>query len=71
MDRRPCCGPAGRQSSFDRPMIMESVKGPDLRSAIGRLPMPRRWDMGMVQRFKFGLGPISSVYDFLTFGVML
>jgi Mg2+-importing ATPase len=32
---------------------------------------PRRWDMGMVQRFMFGLGPISSVYDFLTFGVML
>jgi P-type Mg2+ transporter len=25
----------------------------------------------MIQRFMFGLGPISSVYDFLTFGVML
>jgi P-type Mg2+ transporter len=35
------------------------------------LARPRRWDMGMVQRFMFGLGPISSVYDFLTFGVML
>jgi Mg2+-importing ATPase len=33
--------------------------------------VPRRWDMRMVQRFMFGLGPISSVYDFLTFGVML
>jgi P-type Mg2+ transporter len=33
--------------------------------------VPRRWDMGLVQRFMFGLGPISSVYDFLTFGVML
>jgi Mg2+-importing ATPase len=32
---------------------------------------PRRWDIGMLQRFMFGLGPISSVYDFLTFGVML
>ncbi|HEX8968673.1 MAG TPA: magnesium-translocating P-type ATPase [Chloroflexota bacterium] len=32
---------------------------------------PRRWDMRMVQRFMFGLGPISSVYDFLTYGVML
>ena len=32
---------------------------------------PRKWDMGMVQRFMFGLGPISSLYDFLTFGVML
>ena len=25
----------------------------------------------MIQRFMFGLGPISSLYDFLTFGVML
>jgi len=32
---------------------------------------PRKWDTGSIQRFMFGLGPISSVYDFLTFGVML
>ena len=32
---------------------------------------PRKWDMRMIQHFMFGLGPISSVYDFLTFGVML
>src|SRR5919206_5384259 len=32
---------------------------------------PRHWDMGMIQRFMFGLGPISSLYDFLTFVVML
>jgi Mg2+-importing ATPase len=32
---------------------------------------PRRWDMGLIERFMFGLGPISSLYDFLTFGVML
>jgi len=32
---------------------------------------PRKWDMHMIERFMFGLGPISSVYDFLTFGVML
>ncbi len=25
----------------------------------------------MIQRFMFGLGPISSLYDFITFGVML
>jgi Mg2+-importing ATPase len=35
------------------------------------LMRPRRWDMGLVQRFMFGLGPISSIYDLLTFGVML
>ena len=32
---------------------------------------PRKWDPAMIQRFMFGLGPISSLYDFLTFGVML
>ncbi len=32
---------------------------------------PRKWDMAMIQRFMFGLGPISSLYDFLTFGVLL
>ena len=29
---------------------------------------PRKWDMRLIQRFMFGLGPISSLYDFLTFG---
>jgi Mg2+-importing ATPase len=32
---------------------------------------PRKWDTGTIQRFMFGLGPISSVFDFLTFGIML
>ncbi|MBV9357591.1 MAG: cation transporting ATPase C-terminal domain-containing protein, partial [Chloroflexi bacterium] len=32
---------------------------------------PRKWDMSVIQRFMFGLGPVSSVYDFITFGVML
>jgi P-type Mg2+ transporter len=32
---------------------------------------PRRWDMRLIQRFMFGLGPISSLYDFLTFGILL
>jgi Mg2+-importing ATPase len=32
---------------------------------------PRKWDMGLIQRFMFGLGPISSIYDFLTFGLLL
>jgi Mg2+-importing ATPase len=35
------------------------------------LAVPRKWDGEMIQRFMFGLGPISSVYDFVTFGVML
>jgi len=32
---------------------------------------PRKWDTGLIQRFMFGLGPISSIYDFLTFGLLL
>lgn len=35
------------------------------------LVRPRTWDMPMIQRFMFGLGPISSLFDFITFGVML
>jgi len=32
---------------------------------------PRKWDMRLIQSFMFGLGPISPLYDFLTFGVLL
>jgi P-type Mg2+ transporter len=32
---------------------------------------PRKWDMALIQRFMFALGPISSIFDFLTFGLML
>ena len=32
---------------------------------------PQRWDVGLIQRFMVGIGPISSLYDFLTFAVLL
>lgn len=32
---------------------------------------PRRWDIALVRRFMLTFGPISSIFDFLTFGVML
>lgn len=32
---------------------------------------PRRWDIEFVKRFTIFFGPFSSVYDFLTFGIML
>lgn len=32
---------------------------------------PRKWDPALIQRFMFTLGPISSLYDFVTFGVLL
>lgn len=33
--------------------------------------MPRRWDIGFVRKFTLFFGPFSSLYDFLTFGIML
>ncbi len=35
------------------------------------LRRPAHWDLGMIQRFMVVFGPISSLFDFLTFGVML
>lgn len=32
---------------------------------------PRRWDIGFIKRFMFAFGILSSVFDYLTFGVLL
>jgi Mg2+-importing ATPase len=32
---------------------------------------PRRWDIGLIRKFMLYIGPISSVFDFLTFYVLL
>jgi len=32
---------------------------------------PSRWDISFIRRFMLVFGPISSVFDFVTFGVML
>jgi P-type Mg2+ transporter len=32
---------------------------------------PSRWDVGFIRRFMMFFGPISSLFDFVTFGVML
>jgi Mg2+-importing ATPase len=32
---------------------------------------PRHWDISFVRRFTLFFGPFSSLYDFLTFGIML
>jgi Mg2+-importing ATPase len=32
---------------------------------------PHRWDIGFIRRFMLVFGPLSSVFDFLTFGVLL
>jgi Mg2+-importing ATPase len=35
------------------------------------LRKPHRWDIGIVRRFMLGVGPVSSLFDFLTFFVLL
>ena len=32
---------------------------------------PHRWDINLIRRFMFWIGPISSIYDFVTFYVLL
>ncbi len=32
---------------------------------------PKRWDIGFIRRFMVSLGPVSSLFDFLTFFMML
>src|SRR5450755_4332068 len=36
-----------------------------------QLQRPAHWDMAFIRRFMMVFGPISSVFDFVTFGVML
>jgi Mg2+-importing ATPase len=35
------------------------------------LTKPRKWTIGEIQRFIFFIGPISSIFDYLTFLIML
>jgi Mg2+-importing ATPase len=32
---------------------------------------PKRWDMSFVRKYTLFFGPFSSLYDFLTYGIML
>jgi Mg2+-importing ATPase len=32
---------------------------------------PKQWDIGFIRKFTLFVGPFSSLYDFLTFGIML
>ncbi|WP_083914226.1 magnesium-translocating P-type ATPase [Nocardia concava] len=36
-----------------------------------QLARPSRWDIRLIQRFMLVFGPISSLFDFATFGIML
>jgi P-type Mg2+ transporter len=35
------------------------------------LKKPRRWDIGHITRFMFVFGPVSSLFDYATFGMLL
>jgi Mg2+-importing ATPase len=35
------------------------------------LAQPRHWDMGFIRRFMLSIGPISSLFDFLTFYLLI
>ena len=35
------------------------------------LALPRRWDLGNTSKFVFFIGPISSIFDYITFFIML
>ena len=35
------------------------------------LAMPRRWDIGNISKFVLLIGPISSIFDYVTFAMML
>ena len=35
------------------------------------IDQPRRWDIGFIQRFMLTFGLVSSIFDYLTFGVLL
>jgi Mg2+-importing ATPase len=36
-----------------------------------QVAQPTRWDIGFIRRFMIFFGPISSIFDFATFGIML
>src|SRR3954447_19098645 len=36
-----------------------------------QLRPPSHWDLGLIRRFMLFFGPISSLFDFLTFALML
>ena len=46
-----------------------AVPGDNVDPAL--LRKPKRWQIGFIRQFMTIIGPISSIYDFLTFGVLL
>jgi len=38
---------------------------------LAKMRRPSHWDIGFIRRFMLAFGPLSSLFDFLTFAVML
>mgnify|MGYP003338546325 CR=1 FL=1 len=53
--------------------IILAFKGPlnALLMGTGLLDQPVRWDLGFIRNFMLVLGSVSSLFDFLTFGLLL
>ena len=56
-------------NNFLYDMSQVAVPGDNVDPAL--LHNPKRWQIGFIRQFMTIIGPISSLYDFLTFGVLL
>jgi Mg2+-importing ATPase len=56
-------------NNFLYDMSQIAVPGDNVDTAL--LHKPKRWQIGFIRQFMTIIGPISSIYDFLTFGVLL
>ena len=56
-------------NNFLYDMAQVTIPGDNVDAS--QLVAPRRWSIGLIRRFMLGVGPISSLYDFLTFYVLL
>ena len=60
-----------RSCSTTCSMTPASSPSPPTPSIAEQLARPSHWDMGFIRRFMMFFGPVSSIFDFITFGVML
>ena len=56
-------------NNFLYDMAQVTIPGDNVDAS--QLTAPRRWNIGLIRRFMLGVGPISSLYDFLTFYALL
>jgi Mg2+-importing ATPase len=56
-------------NNFLYDMAQVTIPGDNVDAS--QLVTPRRWSIRMIRNFMLGVGPISSLYDFLTFYVLI